>query len=79
MDDKLSDRLWDILNEATLRNALSATQLCTIDAARALAKRVEDAPVGDLSASLARVEVRDVDIRILAWHGKRVRLVLEGE
>ena len=79
MDEKLSDKLWDILNEATVRNALSVAQLCVIDEARVLAKRVEDAPAGDLSASLVRVEVRDVNIRILAWHGKRVRVVLEGE
>ena len=78
MTEKLSDRLWNLLNDATARNELSATQLSMIYEARELAKRVEGAPVGDLSVSLARCEVRDVPIGILAWHGKRVRLVVEA-
>ena len=80
MADKLSERLWDILNEATLRNALSATQLCTIDAARALAKRVEDAPVGEIVNGRANsfggynVEIK----HDISWvRGHRVRLLQE--
>lgn len=41
MTDKLSDRLWGILNESA--NTLTTAQLCAIDEARGLAKRVEDA------------------------------------
>ena len=82
MTDKLSDRLWDMLNEATVRNALSATQLCVIDEARSLAKRVEDAPVGEIICGRANsfggynVEIRH-DVSFVAGH--RVRLLVEGE
>jgi exo-beta-1,3-glucanase (GH17 family) len=70
MADKLSDRLWDILNDATLRNALTATQLCAIDEARALAKRVEDAPVVDSWTYWADHP---------QLNGKYVRLVVDDE
>lgn len=44
MDRPLSERLWSLLNDASEKCALNSNQLCTIDEARALARRVEDAP-----------------------------------
>ena len=78
MSEKLSDRLWNLLNDATTRNELSATQLCMIDEARELAKRVEDAPVGEIVNSRANsfggynVEIRH-DVSFVV--GSPVRLV----
>jgi len=80
MADKLSDRLWAILNNAALGDALSVPQLCAIVEARELTKRVEDAPVGvvkERGGSLSFIVVGEcLDAPSV---GKRVRLVLEGE
>lgn len=75
MTEKLSDRLWRILNDATLGDALSVSQLCAIDEARVLAKRAEDAPVGQLLGMVVYIESEPPS----RFEGKRVRLVMEGE
>ena len=80
--EKLSDQLWRILNDATLGDCLSVSQLCAIDAARTLAKKVEDAPAGEIVGGRANsfggynVEIKHAVSFVV---GKRVRLVVEDE
>lgn len=81
MADKLSDKLWNILNDSNMDGYMSVKQLCAIDEARSLVKRIEDAPVAimdtrDLLGICAPTE--DDFPALYALQGKHVRLVVEG-
>jgi len=82
MTQKLSDRLWRILNDASESCALNSNQLCDIDAARSIMKAWEDAPEGEIvngrANSFAGYNVEIRDDKTTWMRGKRVKIVEVG-